>query len=121
MADGDLAMACLALPSVFRERYELAYLHRGDTLSSAKEHMVAGLMAINEEKKQRNVSPCWTGYLAVPDTDAYVKKVVAAGRKLHRPAADIPGVGRLALVTDPHGAAFFLFTPIGSGAHTLGT
>jgi len=83
------------------------------TLLSAKEHMIAGLMAINEEMKQRNVPPCWTGYVAVPDTDAYVKKVVAAGGKLHRPAADIPGVGRFALVTDPHGAAFFLFTPIG--------
>ena len=83
------------------------------TLLSAKEHMIAGLMAINEEMKQRNVPPCWTGYVAVPDTDAYVKKVVAAGGKLHRPAADIPGVGRFALVTDPHGAAFFLFTPMG--------
>src|SRR5215831_1789479 len=62
------------------------------TLLSAKKHMVAGLMAINEEMKQRNVPPCWTGYVAVPDTDAYVKKVVAAGGKLHRPAADIPGV-----------------------------
>jgi predicted enzyme related to lactoylglutathione lyase len=83
------------------------------TLLLAKEHMVAGLMAINEEMKQRNVPPCWTGYVAVANTDAYVKKVVAAGGKLHRPAADIPGVGRFALVTDPHGAAFFLFTPIG--------
>jgi predicted enzyme related to lactoylglutathione lyase len=63
--------------------------------------------------KRRNVPPCWTGYVAVPDTDACVKKVVAAGGKLHRPAADIPGVGRFALVTDPHGAAFFLFTPMG--------
>ena len=83
------------------------------TLLSAKEHMIAGLMAINAEMKQRNVPPCWTGYIAVPDTDAHVKKVVAAGGKLHRSAADIPGVGRFALVTDPHGAAFFLFTPMG--------
>jgi predicted enzyme related to lactoylglutathione lyase len=83
------------------------------TLLSAKEHMIAGLMSINEEMKRRNVPPCWTGYIAVRDTDAYVKKVVGAGGKLHRPAADIPGVGRFALVTDPHGAAFFLFTPMG--------
>jgi len=83
------------------------------TLLSAKEHIIAGLMAINAEMKQRNVPPCWTGYIAVPDTDAHVKKVVAAGGKLHRPAADIPGVGRFALVTDPHDAAFFLFTPTG--------
>src|SRR5262245_33932874 len=83
------------------------------TLLAGKEHRIAGLMAINEEMKQRHVTPCWTGYVAVPDTDAYVKKVVAAGGKLHRPPADIPGVGRFALVTDPHGAAFFLFTPMG--------
>jgi predicted enzyme related to lactoylglutathione lyase len=83
------------------------------TLLSAKEHMIAGLMAIDKEMEQRNVPPCWTGYVAVPDTDAYVKKVVAARGKLQRPAADIPGVGRFALVTDPYGAAFFLFTPMG--------
>jgi uncharacterized protein len=42
-----------------------------------------------------------------------VKKVVAAGGKLHRPAEDIPNVGRFAVVADPHGAIFILFTPAG--------
>src|SRR5262249_53628270 len=70
------------------------------TLLSAKKHMVAGLMAIDEEMKQRNVPPCWTGYVAVPDTDAYAKKVVAAGGKLHRPAPGNPGVGRFRVRAD---------------------
>jgi len=47
----------------------------------------------------------------VDDVDAYVGKVVDAGGSLHRPASDIPGILRFAVVADPQGAAFVLFTP----------
>ncbi len=84
------------------------------TLLLAGERMVAGLMAINAEMKARNVPSCWTGYIYVPNVDDYVAKVIAAGGKVHRPASDIPMVGRFAVVADPHGAGFILFTPSGS-------
>lgn len=84
------------------------------TIMSAKEYMIAGIMPLNDEMKARQVPPCWTGYIHVPDTDAFVKKAVAAGGKLARAAEDIPTVGRFAVVTDPHGASFILFTPAGS-------
>lgn len=84
------------------------------TLLLAGQRMVAGLMTINDEMKQRGVPSCWTGYIYVPDVDAYVGKVTAAGGKVHRAAADIPTVGRFAVVSDPDGAGFILFTPSGS-------
>lgn len=84
------------------------------TLLLAGERMVAGMMLINDEMKARNVPACWTGYIAVPSVDDYVAKVTAAGGALHRPAADIPTVGRFAVVADPHGAGFILFTPLGA-------
>ncbi len=43
------------------------------------------------------------------DVDAYVARVKAAGGAVRRSAADIPGVGRFAVVADPQGAVFILF------------
>lgn len=53
--------------------------------------------------------PCWMSYLQVADVDAGAKRAVElGGRVLHGPA-DIPGVGRFAVVADPGGAVFNLF------------
>ncbi|MDB5445586.1 MAG: Glyoxalase/bleomycin resistance protein/dioxygenase [Phenylobacterium sp.] len=72
---------------------------------------VGGLMAIPDEAKARGVPPNWSGYVAVDDTDAMAGKIKAAGGKIVRPPEDIPGVGRFAVVTDPHGAVFEIMTP----------
>jgi predicted enzyme related to lactoylglutathione lyase len=70
---------------------------------------VAGLMSLPEDARAAGAKPLWIGYIAVDDVDAYADKAVQAGGKLHRPGADIPGVGRFAMVADPQGAAFVLF------------
>ena len=54
----------------------------------------------------------WMSYLAVDDVDARVKKATAAGAKLMRPAFDIPGVGRIAILTEPGGAGVGWITPV---------
>lgn len=54
----------------------------------------------------------WMSYLAVDDVDARVKKALAAGAKLMRPAFDIPGVGRIAILTEPGGAGIGWITPV---------
>jgi hypothetical protein len=53
----------------------------------------------------------WMSYLAVDDVDARVKKATAAGAKLMRPAFDVPGVGRIAILTEPGGAGVGWITP----------
>lgn len=53
----------------------------------------------------------WVGYIAVEDVDAHIEKVVEAGGKLWKPATDIPGMLRFAVISDPQGAAIILFTP----------
>ncbi|MEI9803684.1 MAG: hypothetical protein WDN48_03365 [Pseudolabrys sp.] len=50
-------------------------------------------------------------YLAVDDVDARVKKAVAAGAKLMRPAFDVPGVGRIAHPYRTGGAGVGWITP----------
>lgn len=53
-------------------------------------------------------APHWISYVSVPDVDAAVKAVTAAGGKAEA-AFDVPTVGRMAKVSDPQGAALYLF------------
>ncbi len=47
----------------------------------------------------------WIGYISVGDVDAHIEKIVEAGGKLWKPATDVPGVLRFAVLSDPRGAA----------------
>jgi predicted enzyme related to lactoylglutathione lyase len=53
----------------------------------------------------------WIGYIAVDDVDAHIEKIVEAGGKLWKPATDVPGMLRFAVMSDPQGAAIVVFTP----------
>ena len=59
-----------------------------------------------------NVPEAWMSYLAIDDVDARVKKASAAGARLMRPIFDIPGVGRIAILTEPGGAGIGWMTPV---------
>jgi hypothetical protein len=52
----------------------------------------------------------WIGYIAVDDVDAHIEKIVEAGGKLWKPATDVPGMLRFAVMSDPQGAAIVVFT-----------
>ncbi len=70
---------------------------------------MGGLMALPPEAVAMGARPGWMGYILADDVDASAAAVVAAGGAIHRPAEDIPGVGRFAVVADPQGAIFNLF------------
>jgi len=53
----------------------------------------------------------WMSYIAVDDVDARVKKATTAGAKLMKPVFDVPGVGRIAILTEPGGAGVGWMTP----------
>jgi predicted enzyme related to lactoylglutathione lyase len=76
---------------------------------------IAGLMPNEGAGIPKGIPPCWNGYLSVPNVDDYAQRVVDAGGQLKRPAEDIPDVGRFAVVSDPQGAVFMLFSE--SGGH----
>lgn len=80
------------------------------TLASVGSTEVAGLMAIPPAAASAGARPCWTGYISVPDVDAHAQRVTQAGGMLYVPPTDIPGIGRFAIVADPQGADFALFT-----------
>ena len=56
------------------------------------------------------VPPHWLSYFQVVDCDQAADKGNELGGKVLTPPADIPTVGRFALVQDPQGATFGLFT-----------
>jgi len=53
----------------------------------------------------------WMAYIAVDDVDARVGKALNAGATLLRPAFDVPGVGRIAMLREPGGAVIGWMTP----------
>ena len=58
------------------------------------------------------VPPHWLSYLEVDDIDARTAQVEAAGGSVVRPPFDIPGVGRIAILSDPTGAVVGWITPV---------
>jgi hypothetical protein len=57
-------------------------------------------------------TPHWVSYVAVTDLHATVRKAIAAGGKALMDAYEIPGVGRMQPVADPHGAVTIAFQPV---------
>jgi predicted enzyme related to lactoylglutathione lyase len=80
------------------------------TLLEAAGTRVAGLMAIPADAA--GIPPNWGAYVCVDDTDATAKAFADTGGKICRPPADIPGIGRFAVVADPHGAMLSIMTPL---------
>src|SRR6201996_2492885 len=69
-----------------------------------------GLMALPADDGSAT-PPHWIIYVGAPDVDATVEAAEKLGGKVLKPAADIPNVGRFAVLSDPRGAAFAVFNP----------
>lgn len=69
---------------------------------------IGGVSPISAGARANGVRPHWSGYIAVDDVDCFSARVKSAGGEIHRPPEDIDGFGRLAVVSDPHGARFIL-------------
>ena len=70
---------------------------------------IAGMYEIPAEMGP--VPPHWLVYFAVDDCDATVQKATEAGGSVMKPAEDIPGVGRFAILLDPTSAVFAVLKP----------
>jgi predicted enzyme related to lactoylglutathione lyase len=80
------------------------------TLWMSGKYRAAGLMALPEEGA--SAPPHWIIYIGTPDVDATVEAAEKLGGKVLKGASDIPNVGRFAVLSDPQGAAFAVFTPM---------
>ena len=70
-----------------------------------------GVLALNADMLAGGARPIWIGYLEVDDVDAAVDAIKADGGAVQMGPMDIP-VGRIAMVTDPQGAPFYVMAPV---------
>lgn len=70
---------------------------------------VGGLMELPEEVRESGAPSHWMGYVAVPDVDATAARAQELGGTVHHGPADIPEVGRFAVIADPQGAVLAAF------------
>lgn len=71
-----------------------------------------GLLPITGEMQQHGARPMWLGYIQVADVDEAAASIEREGGKIFMAPTDIPNVGRIAMVTDPQGAPFYVMKPI---------
>ena len=79
------------------------------TLWMSGKYRAGGLMALPEDDAA--TPPHWIIYIGTPDVDETVAHAAKLGGKVLKAPSDIPDVGRFAVVSDPQGAAFAVFTP----------
>jgi len=85
----------------------------GYTLWMAGQAQVGGLMALPADAA--GTPPHWLIYVGTPNVDATAEHAQRLGAKVWKAATDIPNVGRFAVLADPQGATFALFTPGAGG------
>jgi len=78
---------------------------------------VAGIGHISRTPDDR---PSWVGYVAVDNADAYVDRLAKAGGAVRTPPEDVPGMLRLANVTDSQGTPFVIYHGLQDGAPPTG-
>jgi len=78
------------------------------TLLKAAGDDVAGVMQITEEMGP--VPPHWGVYFGVANVDDPTSKADSLGATILVPGTEIPGIGRFAVIQDPQGAVFGIFT-----------
>ena len=108
----DTAGAAAFYPKVVPWRTQPSSMP-GYTIWMAGQSQVGGLMALPPESA--GTPPHWLIYIGTPNVDATAEHAQRLGARVVKPGADIPNVGRYAVLADPQGATFALYTPGPSG------
>ncbi len=81
----------------------------GYTIFMAGQTQIGGLMASPSDSSA--ATPHWLIYIGTPNVDSTCTQAQGLGARLVKAPADIPNVGRFAVLADPQGATFAVFTP----------
>ncbi len=76
---------------------------------------VGGCMELPAMAREQGAPPHWLGYISTPDVDATVTQAQSHGAQVLVAPKDEPDIGRWALLSDPQGAVFAPFKPLGEG------
>jgi len=81
------------------------------TMFSVRDKEAAGATKIDDDGDLAGMPVSWLTYIQVGDVDAAARRAFEAGGKVLHMPADVPGVGRTAIIEDPEGARIALVTP----------
>lgn len=70
-----------------------------------------GVMTFPDDMKALNSPPFWAMFIGVTNLEAGATRVTELGGSLG-PVITVQGVGRMQMVRDPQGAAFYLYEPV---------
>src|SRR6266568_6359023 len=83
------------------------------TMWAGSQGPLGGVMKLPDEAAKMGVPPHWMVHVQVEDVDATAALTRKLGGKVWKEPADIPTVGRFAVIADPQGAAISVFKPNG--------
>jgi hypothetical protein len=72
---------------------------------------VGGMMILPDDAKKAGAPPNWMMYVGTPNVDDTAIRIAQLGGRVLKQPDTIPGGGRFAVVQDPHGAVFGIYTP----------
>ncbi len=78
---------------------------------SVKETPFGGIVNPPEKTATAGAPPYWLSYISTDDVDGVAAKAGELGGIVAKAPFNIPGVGRVAIITDPQGATFAAFHP----------
>ena len=113
----DVPAALAYYRDTFGWRFERSQTGPGGAYHVALAHgrSVAGIADMTAMPGTEDQPPRWLVYIAVDDVDAATNATAMAGGHVLRHPFEVPGVGRLAVVSDPTGAVLGLMTPAPTG------
>jgi len=106
LATNDVARAREFYTALFGWRAEVMNVGMEYTVFNGDTGPLAGAFALTPEMEGMPV--CWLPYFGVEDADATAGKATSLGATVLKEPADIPGIGRFALIRDPQGAMFYI-------------
>jgi predicted enzyme related to lactoylglutathione lyase len=77
-------------------------------LSRSGDVAVGGIL---EKPSEVKAPPFWAMYVAVPNLETAVAEITTRGGQTHTGVISVEGVGRMQLLMDPQGAAFYIIEP----------
>lgn len=80
-------------------------------ISRADGALAGGVLKLSPMMIEGGAKPGWLPYFYVEDVDGSAGKVWELGGRVHMAPSTIDGVGRIAMVADGQGAAFYLMKP----------
>jgi len=70
-----------------------------------------GVLTINRDMTKAGMEPMWATYFHASDVDAASERAAELGANVLIPPRTVPGVGRLAFLSDPEGIMIYLIAP----------